>query len=69
MMKTRFDILGHLPLPNDIPLDILKPIGIPERFTLHEFLLGSASGVSETYGCPHDRLLIPTVIIKSLKNA
>ncbi|KAF8589673.1 hypothetical protein K439DRAFT_1628450 [Ramaria rubella] len=44
MMRKRFDILRQLPIPKDIPLDTLKPIGIPDRFTLHEFLLGGASG-------------------------
>lgn len=47
-MRTRFDILSCLPVPKEIPVDILKPVGIPERFTLHEFLLGSASGVSKS---------------------
>ncbi|KAF8485632.1 hypothetical protein JB92DRAFT_1537551 [Gautieria morchelliformis] len=44
MMRARFDILGRLPIPSDMPLGVLRPVGIPERFTLHEFLLGSASG-------------------------
>lgn len=51
MMNTRFEILAQLPIPKDVPLDVLKPIGIPERFTLHEFLLGSASGVSLSVDC------------------
>lgn len=46
MMRTRFELLSCLPVPEELPQDTLKPVGIPERFTLHEFLLGSASGVS-----------------------
>ena len=66
-MRRRFDILGRLPIPKDIPLDCLKPIGIPERFTLHEFLLGSASGVSKPE-CLKS-IVHTQPIIQSLKDA
>lgn len=48
IIQARYAILAELPLPPDVPSDILVPIIIPPPFTIHDFL-GTAVGVSRDY--------------------
>lgn len=45
MVKARNAILATLPLPKEVPEDMLSPLSIPATFTLQEFL-SSMSGVT-----------------------
>lgn len=43
--KARYAVLADLPIPPEMPTDMLVPIVIPSPYTLQDFI-GTASGVS-----------------------
>lgn len=43
-LKARYAVLAQLPVPTDMPSDILLPIVIPPPFTVHDFI-GTIIGV------------------------
>ena len=47
MVKARNAILASLPLPEEVPEDMLSPLSIPAPFTLQEFI-SNLSGVSKS---------------------
>ncbi|PCH38536.1 hypothetical protein WOLCODRAFT_97291 [Wolfiporia cocos MD-104 SS10] len=49
-MQARNSILAALPLPSEVPPDVLRPIVIPSPFTLHDFL-GTVPAQSTTSWC------------------
>lgn len=44
-VKARYATLCELPIPPDMPSEVLSPILIPPPFTIHDFL-GTITGVS-----------------------
>ena len=47
MVRARNAILASLPLPEEVPEDMLSPLSIPAPFTLQEFI-SNLSGVSKS---------------------
>lgn len=55
--NERYAVLSELPIPPDMPSDVLAPIIIPAPFTIHDFL-GTITGVSS------DLLPSPSSLLK-----
>ena len=46
--KSRYAVLANLPIPSEMPTDMLVPIVIPSPYTLQDFI-GTTSGVSDSF--------------------